>query len=56
MPSIGNPEKCRASEERVLLVGTDQRDHIRSRSQNGSIQKPDTWLHPTTRGTSNLPE
>jgi hypothetical protein len=34
---------CHASKERVLMFGTDQRI---TRSRNGFIERPNTWLHP----------
>ena len=35
-----------ATLERVLLFGTRSADYIRASSQNGCIQRPNTWLHP----------
>src|ERR1019366_4770257 len=42
----GEPVKCHARKERVLLFGTRSADYIRASSHNGCIQRPNTWLHP----------
>src|SRR5665648_1218096 len=42
----GEPVKCHARKERVLVFGTRSADYIRASSHNGCIQRPNTWLHP----------
>jgi hypothetical protein len=39
---------CHARKERVLLIGIRSADYIRASSQNGCIQRPNTWLHLNT--------
>src|SRR5215470_10718266 len=42
-PSIGKPDECH---EARAIDWDRSADHIRARSQNGCIQRPNTWLHP----------
>ena len=45
-PSIGKPANV-PREQRARAIDWDRSaDHIRARSQNGCIQRPNTWLHP----------
>src|SRR5262245_22031026 len=42
----GKPVSGNAIDKRVFLIGTWSADYIRASSQNGCIERPDTWLHP----------
>src|SRR6516164_8298432 len=42
-------------EERTRAFDWDRSaDHIRARSHNGCIQRPDTWLHPNVSRTRQI--
>jgi hypothetical protein len=54
-PSIGKPANVPREERTRVFVWDRSADHIRARSHNGCIQRPDTWLHPNdSRKRQNL--